>query len=580
MELSHHFSSQKSQKIAAAALASTIFILGGVGSAQIVKNEAEDAVNDHTAPQENTDPQAKSEKSVDNLEGMKFEELIKLLGHDDFKVRKKVHLFVWKQGKAIIPTLEQAVTSDDPEINVRASDILRNLRIGVTHDTPKHIAEKVAEFQYANIDEKDDILRFLFNSGAYSHMVFLLAEMENREDANTLHSNFKELAHLAAKSALVKDDVKAAIELLKMSPQSKRVRRSLAFIYAKTGIAREQYEILKERAARSKSDDEFIIMLLQEMNERELLRDFASESKFTYSTKVLDLLNADPRLFIEKMKRKPTVTQAMGLDLIKEMYEGEPSDLYANTYKLLADDGKKQQRLKKFMPMNVLFLTGGSALGEKILLDNAPNKAFNYYDNGERPAEALAAIGLSDKASIIKWRDPLIKATLNPKPRAQNNLRRELNIDYISEDALLLQVASFYHRRGQKENAKLIVEPLLDTLHAQDRDRWSDLIADFTRFNMHELAIENILKLAGDNDLMQMIDLLYDGSDSVHLIWRELLKRELSAKESFQDLAKLTGMIRASHDVKVEVENQLIKLAKKEGVQDTERMVEALYNSS
>jgi len=578
----YNFASKKNTKMATAALVTTIAIMGGISTAQNVKNEADQVDSEKKGASVSQTTGADAKKVIETLDQRPYEAMIQQLTSDEYKLREEAHELVWKQGKKIIPALEKAVESDDPEIAVRAADILRNLRIGVTHDTPKHIADKVAEFQTALLDKQDDILRFLYQERAYNQMIYMLAEMENREDAEKLHKNLKQLPYLAAKEELLKDNVKGAIELLKMCPQTDQLRRSLAFVYARTGLAQAEYERLSQLENLADAELDWSLMLLQEMDDHDKLREFAHQNDIRPTLDVLSLLDGNAIPLLDAFERKHTEIQALGAQVIKAVYAGEPEENYAGNHVKLLELARKQLVTKQFMPANILFLSGGERLGESILLQAAPTKAFSFLDERERPVEALAALGLTNEASIIKWRDTLIADLLADKVEGKklpkNGLRREQDVNYMNEEQLILEVASLYVRHGATDKAKLILDPLMTALHKlENNEHWTSLIADLPRYNMHALTMHYILESAKDDEIAQMIDILFDGTESVNLVWKQLLRRKKEVKASFKDMSILMGMHRGVDKERGELEAYLIKASQQQGLDDLRKMQLALY---
>lgn len=562
-----NFVSKKNAKIASVAIVSTMAVMGGFSNGQIVKNNDEKTEESNEPTKENV------------LDELSHDELIKLLSHDKYSQRQKAHERIWRIGKSIIPALEKASETDDPEVVVRVTEILRNLRIGVTYDTPKHIADKVSEFQAAHLDKQDDILRFLFQEKAYNQMVYMLAEMENRVDAEKLHKGFRQLPFLAAREQLSKDNVKGAIELLKMSPQSDAVRRSLAFVYARTGLALEESERLAQVRTPNDGKDEWRLMLLEEMNDRDKLREFAHKNKISPTLDALDLLEGEPINLVKSLSRTPNAVQATGISIVKDIYAGKSPAEYADKHMALLKDARHQSKSNKFMALDTLFLTGGNRLAEGVLLEVAPTKAFLFLDERERPAEALAALSIVDDASLIKWRDPLITKIITPKDDAKEKaLRRELDPNNIDEELHILEVASLYVGHGAEDKARLILDPLVTALYElEDKERWINLMADLPSYNMHGLAMHYISASKNDEDIKQMIDILFDGSEASELVWKELEKREKSIKENFIDMGVLMGMYQGKQDHRATLEKELINASRKNGLGGLRSMQNALY---
>ncbi len=574
LSLKHLLSANKS-------IAIGIIALSCVGVAQIIKNEVNLAEDKPLATEdESRDPSQTAESSKEiEFDKLTNAELIALLSHDDFKIRKQAHKHVWMAGKAIIPDLENTSRSDDPELVMRSSDILKYLRIGVRHDTPKHIAEKVAEFQTASLDKQEDILQFLFQQRAYNQMVYMLAEMDNRHHADKLYANFKQVGHLAAREALAVDNVIGAIELLKMSPQTPFVRRSLAFLYARTGRAEAEYEILAQQLEKGDVDKEWMLMLLQELSDRTKLRDFASKTGSRSTLAVLDLLDGDPTGINHIVTERPNLTKQKAIRIVENIYNAKPKEINESAHVELLALARVERLKKKFLPMHLLFLTGGERLAESVLLEAAPSKAFNFLDSRERPAEALAAINITDMESLKKWRDPIIARLISKDEEDEKQrIEKERSPDFIDDEEFLFEVAFFYQRRGAIDKVKFILAPFLKAVYKTDKDRWFGLISDLPKYGMHDVALHYIEEQATDDEIARLVNIMFDDTEYTDLIWESFSARQdSSVKENFQDFCVMMGMYRNKTAEIKKLESKLLDSAKRNGVEAADEMIKALY---
>ncbi|MBN1863443.1 MAG: tetratricopeptide repeat protein [Victivallales bacterium] len=73
------------------------------------------------------------------------------LGADSFAERETASRFLWSQGRRAKEVLERASASEDPEVRVRAREILRKVKFGVFEDTPVDMAGRLSGFE--NLDD-------------------------------------------------------------------------------------------------------------------------------------------------------------------------------------------------------------------------------------------------------------------------------------------------------------------------------------------------------------------------------------------------------------------------------------------
>src|SRR5438067_3406856 len=105
------------------------------------------------------------------------------LGADDFSRREAASDLLWRAGKAAQPLLRQATQSTDPEIRSRTRAILKNLRWGVSPDTPGEILSLIDNFQAAQGGyDRREIVRKLAAQKAWRLIFELLRTLPNAED--------------------------------------------------------------------------------------------------------------------------------------------------------------------------------------------------------------------------------------------------------------------------------------------------------------------------------------------------------------------------------------------------------------
>ena len=87
-------------------------------------------------------------------------EIEKMLGSDDFEIRREAMETLWKEGEISLEVLERLSRVSDPEIKARALSLYRKLLLGLSPDTPREIMDLLDKYFSASVNGKVS----LFNS--------------------------------------------------------------------------------------------------------------------------------------------------------------------------------------------------------------------------------------------------------------------------------------------------------------------------------------------------------------------------------------------------------------------------------
>ncbi len=120
------------------------------------------------------------------------------LGDDEFAVRQRASDFLWRTGNPALPQLEQATRSTDPEVRMRSNLIVRNLRLGLTPDSPADLQVLVLQFYDGDRNTRLRVINELRQKAAYKTL-FGLMQVETDSTSrqmffNTLQADIQRLA--------------------------------------------------------------------------------------------------------------------------------------------------------------------------------------------------------------------------------------------------------------------------------------------------------------------------------------------------------------------------------------------------
>lgn len=120
------------------------------------------------------------------------------LGDDEFSVRQRASDFLWRAGAPALAQLEQATRSADPEVRMRSNLIVRNLRLGITPDSPADLQLLVLQFYDGDRNTRLRVINELRQKAAYKTL-FGLMQVETDPTSrqlffNTLQADIQRLA--------------------------------------------------------------------------------------------------------------------------------------------------------------------------------------------------------------------------------------------------------------------------------------------------------------------------------------------------------------------------------------------------
>lgn len=108
---------------------------------------------------------------------------IRNLGAPDFKTREAASQYLSEAGRDALPALEAAAKSSDPEVQMRAQELLPLARLGVSSEMPAELRQLVLDYADATTAGKHDIVVRLANAGKARRPVLVaLAEQEPNDE--------------------------------------------------------------------------------------------------------------------------------------------------------------------------------------------------------------------------------------------------------------------------------------------------------------------------------------------------------------------------------------------------------------
>ena len=111
---------------------------------------------------------------------------VKRLGAETFEEREQASEYLWIQGVAAHDVLQAALKSKDPEVSMRAREILKKINAGIFPDTPKNLVGKLKKYNSLDNNGKSSVLSYMAEMGdeGWKSLLFLIKREIADENAN------------------------------------------------------------------------------------------------------------------------------------------------------------------------------------------------------------------------------------------------------------------------------------------------------------------------------------------------------------------------------------------------------------
>ena len=88
-----------------------------------------------------------------------IEALIEQLGSASYQKREEATQSLWQIGDPAVKALQKAAKSDDPEVRIRAQEILKGVQLGIRPDWPTDLIQQVKNLDQLNDSERRRVLQ-------------------------------------------------------------------------------------------------------------------------------------------------------------------------------------------------------------------------------------------------------------------------------------------------------------------------------------------------------------------------------------------------------------------------------------
>ena len=388
------------------------------------------------------------------------------LGSLSFREREAASNELWELGAAAVEELAKASKSGDPEVARRARILLDRIRSGIGPDTPAEIVELVQRYGTGTRAQKITVLERLRGLGAFVQII----RLHHFEEDETVRSNSSDLVNAvvlpAVNSLLYADDLDGAVALLQVSPETpQKYRRLAALLRAEGGLDKKIAE-LQERNDPAERD--FLLACYQAAGDIDRALPLARELGRGPTVASLSVLRGDPVPYLDWLlgMRDLSPKVRMHTEICYERWHGREKDarsLLRPMMREAREDGDDEG-----LVVHSLFLNGFLKEGiEMLSADFERRQALEiYYDGVEQPGKILQVYGFpEDRKGREQWLEEQRAAIM-------------LQWDLYNEDANnFFGVVRLYAERGEREEARRMLDPLAKAARKEGWETWIDLLA-------------------------------------------------------------------------------------------------------
>jgi tetratricopeptide (TPR) repeat protein len=165
-------------------------------------------------------------------------QLISQLGSDNYQKRLEASKKLQEIGQPARSQLETAISSTDPEIRMRAKEILKDIKLGIRPSWPEKMVKKVRGFSKLKTDDRKKLIAEIVEISEREAMPFLFTLLEkNSGDESGLA--LQVLLSFKEKKTLWNQTIKVFSENV---PSNKYQ----AELYAKAGIGTGDFEVIRK----------------------------------------------------------------------------------------------------------------------------------------------------------------------------------------------------------------------------------------------------------------------------------------------------------------------------------------------
>jgi len=402
-------------------------------------------------------------------------ENIRKLASEHYAERVEATQALWAQGPAAVDALKEASRSRDPEMALRARDILRKIDLGIAPDTDPQIIQLIERYRTANQTQKATIFHELRRLRAWRQILRLYAHEVDPLMRDNLERVVDGIALLAARERIARGDPDGALEYLEMGRGTAGGLISVAAFHRARGTLQAEIESTADKVG--KQDLAWLTALHRAAGDVESAARTARAGGDIHLAVMMEMLVGDPLPWLKhtatEAEKDAESTYGNYARAAAARWRGDVSIPELATIRRQLRSHDEGVRLRS---MAELLLLGEPDAALRSFSHHFPDEAFAAYDSVENLDGALAVLGLDpEKPDYQGYIEPLIKRVCQPPG---NRLDEE---DENRDDAVrkLMVICSFLEKRGAHDKLDRWVAPAVLKFAGVHQARFTDLMSDF-----------------------------------------------------------------------------------------------------
>lgn len=432
--------------------------------------------------------------------GATRDETIRKLASEEYTERVEATQALWAEGENALDALKEAARSSDPEMALRARDLLRKIDLGIAPDTDPRIIDLTDRYRTADQNQKSTIFHELRQLRAWRQILRLYANETDASTRGNLERMVDGIALHAARDRIASGDQEGALEYLEMARSTPGGLISIAAFHRAQGTIQEEIEAVGDPAG----PDElaWLTALHRVADDAERAAITARTAGNDSLAAAMDMLLGNPLPWLKHAEmtaaEQHDVTAATYARAAAARWRGDSAIPELESIRRQLRSHDESTRLRGVAQ---LFLLGETEAAWKSFTHHSPENAFKLFDALERVDDALATLGLDpENPDFAAYLTPLLDRVCQPPGKPMDEEE-----DRDAHVQKLITICNFLEKRGRHDTLDQLVVPSLVEFGAVHPPRFTDLISELfamtaTYTRASDLAMRVAARWAGDDD--------------------------------------------------------------------------------
>jgi len=401
------------------------------------------------------------------------------LGSDHYEQREEALQLFWEEGEEAESFLKEQLKSGEPEVVLRARQLLRWIDLKITPETPREIQTLVEAYIIAAAEEeREEIYKKLYDLEAYDQLYKLPNHIADQEVSQSLRTRVAEqLSRAIAEGLLLEGKEAEALQVLRAGAADSSFKNQWIPLASAMGLREPLWEGLSPedqmRFARWDGDVELVEQLAEEEDQVRT---------------TLQMLAGDPLPFIQRL------SEARGQDrlvtrarlALASWQDGEEDEDTQKLVRGLVAETEGENTQNANVAYQALARNGYLEEALNYYRNNFKEEAFQYHQSQEELDEAFSLFGLKPGEKVSEeWIEESLKLIKEGWDRENNGCQR------------MAYLGMFLNERGEEAEAERIFRALLAHLGKVENESGQlDFLLFLAGTQGYSGTLELVIKLA------------------------------------------------------------------------------------